>query len=121
MNLYHIGLSELYREIEALGDSLTGISDHIDFEGLRPILSDLYENDTENGMPSYDPVIMVKILLLRQWYNLSDPKVERGICNRISLINFLGYPDKLRDRNTIWYFLERLSKTGKSRLLFNEI
>ena len=47
MNLYHTGLSELYREFEALGDPLTGISDRIDFERIRPILSSLYENDTE--------------------------------------------------------------------------
>ena len=71
MNLYHTGLSELYKEIEALGDPLTGISDRIDFEKIRPILSDLYENDTEKGgRPNYDPILMVKILLLQQWYSL---------------------------------------------------
>ena len=32
MNLYHTGLSELYKEIETLGDPLTGISDRMDFE-----------------------------------------------------------------------------------------
>ena len=64
---------------------------------------------------------MVKILLLQQWYNLSDPQVEREIRDRISFMNFLGYPERLPDRNTIWYFLERLSKTGKDRLVFNEI
>ena len=32
MNLYHTGLSELYKEVEALDDPLTGISDSIDFE-----------------------------------------------------------------------------------------
>ena len=64
---------------------------------------------------------MVKILLLQQWYNLSDPQIEREIRDRISFMNFLGYPDKLPDRNTIWYFRERLSKTGKDRLVFNEI
>ena len=36
-------------------------------------------------------------------------------------MNFLGHPEKLPDRNTIWYFRERLSKTGKDRLVFNEI
>jgi hypothetical protein len=39
----------------------------------------------------------------------------------ISLMNFLGYPEKLPDRNTIWYILERLSKSGKYMLLFNNI
>ena len=36
-------------------------------------------------------------------------------------MNFLGYPEKLPDRNTIWYFRERLSKTRKDRLVFNDI
>ena len=122
MNLFQTGLSELYKEIESLGDPLTGISDRIDFERIRPILSSLYENDTEKcGKPNYDPILMVKILLLQQWYNLSDPQIEREIRDRISFMNFLGYPEKLPDRNTIWYFRERLSKTGKDRLVFNEI
>ncbi len=64
---------------------------------------------------------MVKILLLQQWYNLSDPQVEREIRDRISFMKFLGFPEKLPDRNTIWYFREKLSKTGKDRLVFNEI
>ena len=94
MNLYRTGLSELYREIAALCDPLTGISDRIDFERIRPILSDLYENDTENGgRPYYDPVLMVKILLLQQWYNFSDPQVEREIRDRILMCSL--YPDRL--------------------------
>ena len=47
MNLYHTGLCELYKEIETLGDPLTGISDRIDFERIRPILPDLFTNDTD--------------------------------------------------------------------------
>ena len=120
MNLYHTGLSELYKEIESLGDPLTDISDRIDFERISPILADLFSNDTEKGgRPNYDPILMVKILLLQQWYNLSDPQIEREIRDRISFMNFLGYPEKLPDRNTIWHFRERLSKTGKDRLVFN--
>ncbi len=122
MNLLQSSFPEWYKEIEALGDPLTGISDRIDFERIRPILSDLYDNNTEKGgRPNYDPVLMVKILLLQQWYNLSDPQVEREIRDRISFMNFLGYPEKLPDRNTIWHFRERLWKTGKDRLVFNEI
>jgi IS5 family transposase len=47
--------------------------------------------------------------------------VEREIRDRISFMKFLGFPEKFPDRNTIWYFRERLSKTGKDRLVFNEI
>ncbi len=56
MNLLHTGLSELYKEIESLGDPLSGIVDLIDFERIRSILSDLYNNNTEKGgRPNYDP------------------------------------------------------------------
>ena len=66
MNLYRTGLSELYKEIEALGDPLTGISDRIDFERIRQTLSNLYGNYIEkDGIPNYDPVMIVKILLLK--------------------------------------------------------
>jgi IS5 family transposase len=64
---------------------------------------------------------VVKILLVQQRYTLSDPQVEMETRDRISFLNFLGYPEKLPDRNAIWYFRERLSKTGKDRLVFNEI
>jgi len=47
--------------------------------------------------------------------------VGREIRDHIPFMNFLGYPGKLPDRNTIWYFRERISKTGKDRLVFNEI
>ena len=47
MNLMQTGLSELYRNVENLGDPLSGIGDRIDFERIRLILSNLYENDTE--------------------------------------------------------------------------
>ncbi len=46
MNFCHTGLSELYKKIEALGDPLSGIGESIDFERIRPILFDLYENVT---------------------------------------------------------------------------
>ena len=72
MNLLQSYFPEWYKEIDSLGDPLTGIADRIDFERIRPILSDLYENDTEGGgRPNYDPILMVKILLLQQWYSLS--------------------------------------------------
>ena len=122
MNLYHTGLSELYKEIEALGDPLTGISDRIDFDRIGPVLSSLYENDPDNGRgPNNDRILMVKILLLKQWYSLSGHQIERVIRDRISFMNFLVFPEKFTDRNNIWYSRERLSKTGKDRLVFNEI
>ena len=49
MNLLQSYFPEWYKEVEALGDPFTGISDRIDFERIRPILSSLLEKDTEKG------------------------------------------------------------------------
>ena len=96
-------------EIETLGDPLYRKGDRIDFEWIRPILSDLFTNDKENGgIHNYNPILMLKIPLPQQRYNLSDPQIESVIRDRISLLNFLGYTDKLTDKNIIWYFRERL-------------
>lgn len=120
MNLYYAGLSELYKEIETLGDPLTGISDRIDFERIRPILSDLFTNDTDKGgRPNYDPILMVKILLLQQWYNLSDPQVEREIRDydlnrleyriktysrfRLMIVDEIGYLPLSREESNLFF------------------
>lgn len=64
--------------------------DRIDFEKITPILSDLYENDTnEGGKSIYDPIFMIKILLVQKWYDLSDLKIERQLRDRISVMSFL--------------------------------
>ena len=64
---------------------------------------------------------MVKILFLQSLYNLSDQQAEKEIHDRISFMNFLDYPDILPDSKTIWFFRERLSKTGRDRIVWNEL
>ncbi len=45
----------------------------IDWDAFRPLLSDLYKNNTsKGGRPNIDVVIMIKLLVLQQWFGLSD-------------------------------------------------
>lgn len=64
---------------------------------------------------------MVKVLFLQSLTSLSDDQAEKEIHDRISFMNFLDYPDLLRDAKTIWYFRERLAKTGRDRIIWNEL
>ncbi len=64
---------------------------------------------------------MVKVLYFQSIYNLVDDQTEKEIHDRISFMNFLDYPDLLPDTRTIWLFRERLSKTGKDRIIWNEL
>ena len=66
------------------------------------------------GRPSYPPLTMVKVLLLEQWYNLSDPQMEEALGDRISFRRFvvLGLQDETPDHSTISRFRAMLTERG---------
>jgi IS5 family transposase len=111
-----------YKKITGLGDKLGEIQGQIDWEKFRPILRDMYhDNDVEGGRPHIDEILMVKVLVLQGWYGLSDYEAERQANDRISFRNFLGYPESIPDRSTIWKFRERLDKQGKVHKIWDEL
>ena len=50
-----------------------------------------------------------------------DEQAETLIRDRMSFMNFLDYPDQYPDARTIGLFRERLSKTGKEGIIWNEL
>ena len=42
------------------------------------------------GRPGWTPLLMVKSLLLQQWYGLSDPGLEEALGDRLSFRRFVG-------------------------------
>ena len=112
--LIGFGQKEAYKRVEQLGDRLAEIKSQMDLEAFRPIVGDVYDNRSERGgRPNIDGVVMVKLLVLQQWYGLSDLKLERQAVDRLSFMNFLGFPEDIPDFTTVWHFGERLAKTGK--------
>jgi IS5 family transposase len=111
-----------YKKLEKLGDRLAKADKLVDWERFRPIVKDLFLNDTEKGgRPNIDEVIMVKLLVVQQWYGLSDEETEREAVDRLSFRRFLGYPDEVPDSTTIWLFRDRLAKTGRDKLIWVEL
>jgi len=111
----------VYASLAALGDRLGEISGLIDWDAFRPLLADLYTNtEGRGGRPNCDVVLMIKLLVLQQWYGLSDPELERQAIDRISFRHFLGYPASIPDRSTVWLFRERLAITGKETAIWDE-
>jgi IS5 family transposase len=89
----NIGLNQAYNRLSEVGDPLFQVKSLIDWERFRLITEDLYDNKTEKGgRPNIDSVLMIKILILQQWYGLSDQAMERGIADRLSFMKFLGFP-----------------------------
>lgn len=120
--LIGFGQKEAYKRVEQLGDRLAEIKSQIDWGAFRPIVGDMYDNRSERGgRPNIDEVVMVKLLVLQQWYGLSDPELERQAVDRLSFMNFLGFPEDIPDFTTVWYFRERLAKTGKDRAIWTEL
>ena len=111
-----------YARVEQLGDKLAEIDPLIDWEVFRPIIRDMYDNRTERGgRPNNDEIVMIKMLVLQQWYGLSDPELERQANDRISFQKFLGFPEIIPDRSTVWAFRERLKETGKDEKIWEEL
>jgi len=71
-----------------------------------------------------DEILMFKITMIQDWYNLSDPATEFLVNDRLSFQRFLGMElgEKSPDANTIRLFKEQLGKDGMRELfdLFNE-
>ena len=66
-----------YQDITEPGEQLGEVEKWVDWESFRPLLRELYTNKKEKGdHPNFDEILMIKILVLQQWYGLSDPEPE---------------------------------------------
>ena len=114
-------LRQTYKKIHKLGDKLAKIEPLIDWKAFTPIIADLYHNQgPQGGRPNMDEVVMMKMLVLQQWYGLSDPELDRQANDRISFHRFLGYPEEIPDATTVWLFYERLAESGWDRAVWGE-
>jgi IS5 family transposase len=115
-------LHQEYTKIASLGNKLGEVRDLIDWEKFRPILSDMYRDNKEiGGRPHNDEIVMVKMLVLAGWHGLSDYEVELLATDRLSFRHFLGYPEKIPDRSTMWALRESLTNKGKIHLIWDEL
>ena len=56
MDFVNSSLSEKYNELLKYGDKLSEMGRIINWKQLRPLLDDLYTNNTaQGGAPNYDP------------------------------------------------------------------
>ncbi len=74
-------------------DPLERLSAHIDFEFFRKPLEKFMNKDVDRskgGRPSYDAVLMFKVLILQRYYNVSDDAMEYAILDRLSFMRLDG-------------------------------
>ena len=99
---------------QSLNDPLALLDRHIDFAAIAAAVDAKLRLSASGrgGRPPYPTVVMVKLLLLQQLYNLSDDALEYQVLDRTSFQRFLGLEHSRRvpDAKTIWVWRERLVK-----------
>lgn len=111
-----------YEQLSKFGDPLERLSDAVNFEAFRYRLDKALKRSdgARGGRPSYDCVVMFKVLVLQALYNLSDEQAEFMIRDRLSFMRFLGLglKDAVPDATTIWLFREHLTQAKAMDKLF---
>lgn len=100
---------------------LLRIDREVDWRRINTALESLY--DPRMGRPGFPPLVMLKVLLLQQWYRLSDPEAEESIRDRLSFQRFLRLrmTDPTPDETTICRFRNRLLENKLYEWVFEEI
>lgn len=93
----------------------------IDWRRIERRIEGIYS--AEEGRPSYPLLVLVKSMLLGQWYSLSDPELEEALGDRLSFRRFVGLSleDPCPDHVTLWRFREELSKARRDVGLLEEV
>lgn len=104
------------KTLDKLGDPLAEIEGCIDFAALaakvdrtapRPV-------SPQGGRPPFPTETMVRILVLKRLYNLSDEQMEYQLLDRMSYKRFCGLAQatNIPDRTTVWTFENRIGEAG---------
>jgi IS5 family transposase len=108
-----------------IGDPLVGLTNHVDFEALALSIDAAAPRPsrTKGGRPPYQTMLMVKILVLQQLYNLADDALEYQLLDRPSFLQFLDLTESssIPDAKTIWLFRDRLAQAGAGTLVFEQV
>ena len=93
----------------------------VDWAAFERLLGEVYAAPV--GRPSYGPVVLLRCLLLQQWYRLSDPGIEEALADRLSFRRFVGLAlaDPVPDHSTLSRFRSELSRRGLAEPLLAEL
>lgn len=116
---------EFRREKIGTKDPLAKLNSRVNWAQFKPILEKAFSgiDYSQGGRPPYDRLMMFKILLLQEYYGVSDDQMEFQLLDRLSFQSFIGQDlkDQVPDAKTIWLFRETLSNSGTIDKLFKQL
>ena len=94
----------------------------LDWPALETIVEGIYAS-REGGLAYPLLTYYVRLLLLQQWYGLSDEGLEAAVDDRLSFRRFAGIPlaESVPDHSSIWRFREELARRGLALRLLAEV
>lgn len=108
------------QKLDRLGHPLVEIEKHISFTALAAEVDRVAPRPVslKGGRPSFPTETMVRILVLKRLYNLSDEQMEYQLLDRMSYQRFcgLGQAVNIPDRAAIWTFENRIGEAGAHAL-----
>ena len=115
-------LEQRHEKLEQKQDLLVRLNEMIPWEEFRLLLEQMHEKvrKSKAGRKPTDGVILFKMLILQQLYNISDESLEYQVNDRLSFMRFLqlGIEDRVPDATTVWLFREQLTNKGVIEQLF---
>jgi transposase, IS5 family len=113
-----------FKQLDNGGDPLPKIQKVVNWQQFLPLLEAVRDKEHKSnaGRKPFDPVLMLKVLILQSLYNLSDEQTEFQIRDRLSFMRFLGLSlgDTVPDAKTIWLFREQLTEAGVIEKAFQQ-
>ena len=105
---------------------LDGVEAMINWKRMEKLLHSCLGRDNRvvrSGPQPYPALIMFKILLLQQWYGLSDQETEFALSDRISFTRFTGIAlsEAVPDHTTICRFRNLLVEKSVLKPLLDEV
>lgn len=106
-----------------IGDPLGGLTKDVDFEALAASIDAAAPRPSraKGARSPYSTLLVVKILVLQQLYNLADDALEYQLLDRRSFLQFLDITESssIPDAKTIWLFRDRLAQAGAGSMYSN--
>jgi len=114
------------RKIDKKGDPLARLNQFINWELFRFDLEAAREKarphvpKSNAGRKPTDVILLFKMCVIQNFYNLSDESTEQQTLDRFSFQRFLGLKigESVPDANTLWAFKEMLKKDNVLEALF---
>jgi IS5 family transposase len=112
------------KTLEQSKDPLQQLNNIIEWEVFRPCWESIapHRAPGQPGRKAIDRMLLFKLLVLQQMYNISDEQLEYQVHDRVSFRRFLGLKleDEVPDATTVWLFRKQLQEAGLIEGLFEQ-